>query len=124
MIKTADINGSAGTIKDSFVGHIFLGFQRYCLEKEESPDVMNLLRYLLRYRIFDTKTIRHFTILMEYRAMEEMDRYRNKTTAIQVIARKFGVHENTVWNILKDHDRKFDPDPAPGKGEMKTAKAW
>ena len=94
-------------MKEAFIAHVFSNFQRYCATKGLTPSTASLLEYLLAGNLIPTTSVHHYTILNEYKAWSAAGKYRNKTETIRALATAYGLHENTVWNVLKDHEGKF-----------------
>ncbi len=94
-------------MKEAFIAHVFSNFQRYCAGKGLAPSTSSLLDYLLAGNLIPMASMHHYTILNEYKAWSAAGKYRNKTETIRALAKTYGLHENTVWNVLKDHEGKF-----------------
>ena len=91
----------------TFVGHTFQNFQQMCAKREITPNPANLLDYIIQHNLITEETIRHYVILCEYESLMSLRKYKNKTTTIKAISTRLSVHENTIWNVLKDHKNKF-----------------
>ena len=48
-----------------------------------------------------------FVILNDYDRLMQIQKFKNKTQTIKYISQNYDLHENTIWNILKDHRDKF-----------------
>ncbi len=94
-------------IREAFIHHVFGQFRQYCVEKAFSGNSANFLDFLLTLEMISEATIKHFVLLQEYRMMESQFLGKNKTERVQMLAQKYGLHPNTIWNVLKDHKDKF-----------------
>jgi len=94
-------------LSEPFLIHLIKNFQAYCTEKRLRPNISNLLNFLLQHQLFDADTIRHYVVLNEFEAWTKSSHFSNKTQTIRQIAVRYSLHENTIWNILKDHKHKF-----------------
>lgn len=96
-----------GLMREAFIAHIFSNYQRHCSGLGIAPNTASFLDFLLRHQLIVPKEIHHYTILKEYQAWRDQETHRNKTETIRALAAAYGLHENTIWNVLKDHDGKF-----------------
>lgn len=94
-------------MQESFIQHVFGQFRQYCLEKEFTGNSANFLDFMLSYGMISEVTIRHYVLLQEYNMLQAQDLGKNKTERVQLLAQKYEIHPNTVWNVLKDHKAKF-----------------
>ncbi|MEM7369772.1 MAG: transposase family protein [Bacteroidota bacterium] len=89
-------------MKESFIYHVFTKYQQYCVEKTIQPNTANFLDFLLSNELITGTKISHFTIIEEFRAWSQKGIGKNKTQRVQAIAKQYGIHPNTVWNVLKE----------------------
>lgn len=94
-------------LQDLFIDHVITDFQRSGVNNIPAGRLRKMIVFLIHSQLISTKTIRHFTIIREYEKMVEQGKFRNKTLLIRVMARQLDTHENTIWNILKDHQVKY-----------------
>lgn len=87
---------------------MFASFQHFCTRRQLRPSSLLLLEYMLSKRLLKRSDIHHYVVLHEYRRLRQLHTYKNKTQTIRAIAHTYELHENTVWNILKDHKHKFE----------------
>lgn len=95
-------------LNEPFMMYLLKNFHSYCTNMRLIPNISNLMNFLLRHKLFNLDTIRHYVVLNDYEAWLESPHYANKTQTIKAIAERYGLHENTIWNILKDHKNKFE----------------
>lgn len=100
-----------GTIHEAFIAHIFSDFQKYCSMRAMRPNTATFLDFLVTRNLIVQKEIHHYSIIQEYQAWTALQKYRNKTETIRALAHTYGLHESTVWNVLKDHGGKFKDPP-------------
>lgn len=93
--------------QDLFVTYLVQEFRDLGIRNVPDQKLRRIALFLIQSQLISTKTIRHFTIIREYEKMAEQGKFRNKTLLIRAMARKLGTHENTIWNILKDHKVKY-----------------
>lgn len=97
-----------GSMHEAFIAHLFSDFQRHCSRRELVPNTANFLDFLMGRKLIASKDIHHYSILHEFQAWAKQGKYRNKTETIRALATAYGLHESTIWNVLKDHAGKFD----------------
>lgn len=68
-----------------------------------------LIDFLTNDHIIPKKQVRIYTVTNEYKYLIEGKKYKNKTQLVKSISKKYGLHENTVWNIVRDHLDSFEP---------------
>lgn len=98
-------------ISSVYVNHLLGAYQEYCAASNCNPNPDHLLRYLIERNFISAESMRHYAVIKEYKAMRATKRFGTKTKTIETLASRFGVHENTIWNILKDQRNKFKPRP-------------
>ncbi|RMG73539.1 MAG: hypothetical protein D6722_03635 [Bacteroidetes bacterium] len=91
-----------------FITHLLRKYFNSRRSRYGQKPVRQILEYLITHRFISHKTIRHFAVLSEYEQMMASGLYKNKTQVIKILADRLGLHENTIWNIIKDHQTKFD----------------
>lgn len=90
------------SMHESFIFHVFSQYQQYCVEKSIQPNTANFLDFLMSSNLISGSRISHYTIHQEFRAWSRQGKGKNKTQRVNSIAEQYGMHPNTVWNILKD----------------------
>lgn len=95
-------------LQELFIAHLLRRFFGTTGSRYGRRPVRQMLDFLIAHRFITRKTIRHFTVLSEYEQMMDSGAFKNKTQAIKALADRLALHENTVWNILKDHQTKFE----------------
>ncbi|MEL6699852.1 MAG: transposase family protein [Bacteroidota bacterium] len=70
----------------------------------------DMLEFLVEHKLIPERSIRHYTIVLEYKELEKILPHMTKTSRIKMLARQMGVHENTVWNVIKDYQDRFIPE--------------
>ena len=80
---------------------------------QDAVDVVNVIQYAVRGNLIPKKVRRHFTIIKEFERMSQEYPTLSKTKIIKEMAERMDVHENTVWNILKDHSEKYQRNGSP-----------
>ncbi|RMG20985.1 MAG: hypothetical protein D6730_19060 [Bacteroidetes bacterium] len=90
-----------------FVGYLLDFYYRNHSGPHADEELKRVVHFLISNKFIDNQTIRHFTVIAEFHTSIEKQSYKNKTQAVKAIAHKYGLHENTIWNILKDHRHKF-----------------
>lgn len=93
--------------QDLFVTYLIQEFRDLGIRNVPDQKLRRIAVFLIQSQLISTKTIRHFTIIREYEKMVGQGKFRNKTLLIRALARKLATHENTIWNILKDHRMKY-----------------
>ncbi len=96
-----------GSMREAFIAHIFSDFQKYCSSRSLTPNTANFLDFLLGRNLIVMAEIHHYSILQEFYAWTAQGTYRNKTETIRALSAAYGLHESTIWNVLKDHAGKF-----------------
>ena len=89
-------------MQESFIFYVFSQYQQYCTEKGIQPNTANFLDFLLAKELISPTTISHFTIYQEFQAWSRRGIGKNKTQRVQAIAKQYGIHPNTVWNVLRE----------------------
>ncbi|MDN5201347.1 hypothetical protein QQ008_08240 [Fulvivirgaceae bacterium BMA10] len=92
-----------------FKHHLIRNYKSYLKENKIAHSPSNLIDYLLKHNIIDITTVRRYAILHEFHILYPKNSYHKTNTVID-LAIEFDVHENSIWTILKDHARRFDPD--------------
>lgn len=93
--------------QDLFIKYLIKDFQDFGIKNISDEKLRKIIVFLIHSRLISTKTIRHFTLIREYETMAEQGKFRNKTLLIRAMAKRLNMHENTIWNILKDHKMKY-----------------
>lgn len=94
-------------LQSLFTSHLLKRFFGPDSRRYGKRPVERLIHFLIDQGIITRRTIRHYTVLAEYADMQQSGIYKNKTQIIKVLARRLQLHENTIWNILKDHQTKY-----------------
>ncbi len=99
-----------------FRKHLLEEYRRYATNREKAlgkePDAM-LIDYLMERHLIPSVVQRRYVVLHEFAERYPLNDHHKSNTVLQ-LAIDLGVHENTIWTILKDHSRDFD-----GGGEKK-----
>lgn len=66
-----------------------------------------LIDFLIEEKIIPPKNVRIYTVINEFKFAMEEKRFKNKTKLVKSISEKLGLHENTIWNIIRDHTDSF-----------------
>jgi len=80
--------------------------RRNCFKEAE-----RMINFLIAHNFLTNQVIRHFTVIAEFTAITEKKSFKNKTQVVKAISLKYDLHENTIWNIIKDHSHKFGEIP-------------
>ena len=96
-------------LEQVFLLHLLSNYQRACTEDECLPRPDHFAHFLVDHQLISLESLRHYAIIHEFEASTATQKYRNKTQTIEALAERFGVHQNTIWNVLKDHKDKFTP---------------
>ncbi|RMG69654.1 MAG: hypothetical protein D6722_09845 [Bacteroidetes bacterium] len=99
-------------MKERFIHHLFANFGQYCTSRGLTPDTAHLLSYLIEQGVIYEEAMRHYVILYGYDSLRRSHTYKNKTQTIRALAAQLHLHENTIWNVLKDHRGKFGASPS------------
>jgi len=59
------------------------------------------MEYLIEEQLILSNTIKHYTLKKEFQVMIKTKMYKNKSQTIHHLADKYGLHESTVWNLMK-----------------------
>lgn len=98
-------------LNEIFIKYLLLNYQNYCVGQRKVPGMHNFVEYLLSHNLLAEDTVRHYVILQEYEQKRKEEAYPTKTQTVNALADFYGLHPNSVWNILKDHKEKFNPNP-------------
>lgn len=94
---------------DSFKDHLINNYLAKHSQRIKVSHYFELIDFLTQNQIIPKKVVRMYSVLNEYKYLYEEKRYKNKTRLVKAISQKFELHENTVWNIVKDHSCNFEP---------------
>ncbi|MEO0472389.1 MAG: hypothetical protein AAF206_22390 [Bacteroidota bacterium] len=87
-------------------------YQTHCMSHKRVPGTVHLLSYLVRHHLIDETSLRHYVILESYQKMLEEGQYRSKNAMVKILAQQLCMHENSIYNVIKDHKNKFLPTPS------------
>ncbi|MEO1415629.1 MAG: hypothetical protein AAFW00_10135 [Bacteroidota bacterium] len=74
---------------------------------QDAVEVVNVIQYAVKGNLIPKKVRRHYTIVKEFERMSQEHTTLSKTKIIKCMAENLDVHENTIWNVLKDHSDKY-----------------
>ncbi|WNJ16475.1 hypothetical protein [Pontibacter sp. G13] len=97
------------THREAFIGHLLANYPSDSQKVQRPESLEEFVNYLLEIRLISEQNVRHYLVLHEYRSLRAERAYRNKSQTIRAMAENFSLHENTIWNILKDQYMKFEP---------------
>lgn len=100
--------------QDLFIDYLIQDLQELKGVNLSTNKLRKVIIFLINSGLISTTTIRHFTVIREYEKMVDQGTFRNKTLLIRAMARRFDTHENTIWNILKDHKLKYQSSSQEG----------
>lgn len=92
----------------SFKDHLVSNYFSTTQKKIKFSQYSVLIDFIIENQLIPRKVLRIYTVINEYSYMLEEKRYKNKTQLIKAISCKFNLHENTVWNIVRDHYDSFE----------------
>ena len=87
---------------DQFTSRIDKEYQTYCKRHQVTASHSDFISYLISRGILDVTTMKHFTILQEFKELYPQMRY-HKTNTIKKLADKFHLSERSVWSIIKNN---------------------
>ncbi len=86
--------------------------QRYCQYIGKRATDLHAARtmvdFIVSHNIVPPVVQRRFIILHQFH-QEFASNGFHKTNTVMKVAMDLGVHENTVWTVLKDHQQDFEP---------------
>lgn len=86
--------------KEAFEKELLRDFVVHCEKQNIKKSVPNFLNFILRINLLSDRHRFHYLLLKKYKCLMKNGQYK-KTDVVFQLADYFGVHENTVWNILK-----------------------
>lgn len=108
-------------LEERFITHLLRKFFERKGSRYGHQPVRQMLRFLIAHGLITRKTIRHFVVLSEYEEMLTSGDYKNKTQVIRALSEELGLHENTIWNIIKDYHATYGfPDRQPVQSKTGT----
>jgi len=72
-----------------------------------------MVDFLITRGLIPDRTIRHYTIIREFEELSMVKPHLTKTTIIKALAQQLALHENTIWNVIKDYRDKYGSLTAP-----------
>lgn len=90
---------------DQFTHIVDLEYNQYCALHQLTPANADFITYLVDRGILSLTTMKHFTILEEFKKLYPEMRY-HKTNTVKLLAHKFHLSERSVWAILKNNLKK------------------
>lgn len=85
---------------------VLTAFQASHQKDGVSVDCAEIVEFLIESNIISSKQIRRHAIQEDFRHYERQKIGRNKSQIVRLLARQYGVHENTVWQILAEKASK------------------
>lgn len=95
-------------MESDFKKHLLNTFQAGGDTNACKEEIQHFLDFLLNHNLIEASNIRRFTILKEFDIQYPLHQF-HKTNTVYTIANKYGLAERTVWTVLKDHVRRFEP---------------
>ncbi|MEZ4687216.1 MAG: hypothetical protein R3B47_14460 [Bacteroidia bacterium] len=86
---------------------LFTQFTEHCNEKGLRSNTALLLSYMLEQKLVSDTIMRQYVVLQTFRKLRSAPNPPTKTALVRKLAVMFELHENTVWNLLKDHAGKW-----------------
>jgi len=93
---------------ESFKNHLVSNYLSKNPKKIMFSHYFKLIDFLTEDQIIPKKQVRIYTVINEYKYLLEEKKHKNKTQLIKAISEKFDLHENTIWNIVRDHLNSFE----------------
>jgi hypothetical protein len=92
-------------ILDLFQMRLCEGYQEYCKMHELDSNFDGLITYIIDQELIPVTTIQKYTLLREFKDVLEKKQIQ-KTQTVENLAHRFNLSERTVWNILKNNNKK------------------
>ncbi len=92
-------------ILDLFQMRLCKGYQEYCKMHELDSNFDGLITYIIDQELIPATTIQKYTLLKEFEDVLEKKQIQ-KTQTVENLAHRFNLSERTVWNILKNNNKK------------------
>jgi hypothetical protein len=86
---------------------LYIHFADHCNDKGLRPNTALLLSYMLDQKLVPDTIMRQYVVLHTFRKLQSAPDAPSKTALVRKLAGMFELHENTVWNLLKDHGGKW-----------------
>lgn len=86
---------------------LYTQFADHCNEKGLRPNTALLLSYMLEQKLVSDAIMRQYVVLQTFRKLQRAPNAPTKTSLVRKLAGMYELHENTVWNLLKDHAEKW-----------------
>lgn len=90
-----------------FVKFVKKDFHDYCEENNLEPSNENLIRFLCSHNFIKKKTKLRYMIKKAFNIFYPQNGF-HKTNTVYDLAALFDVHENTIWNVLKNYNFEFE----------------
>jgi hypothetical protein len=90
-----------------FRKHLLQEYQQEAVREQAGGQPEELIDFLVRRQLIPPVVQRRYVILREFAERYPRNGHHKSNTVLQM-AMDLGVHENTVWTVLKDHSRDFD----------------
>lgn len=91
------------SILDVFMKYLLANYQNNCAYNRKVPDPIGMVEYMMAQKIVKEEAIRHYVISLEFLVWTAEKRYRSKTRTVEALAERYGMHVNSIWNILRSN---------------------
>lgn len=88
------------TMKEPFINHVLSNYREHCLDNFLAPGSANLLEFLINSHLIYDNAIREYVVKNDFEYLYHHQKYKNKTQTVKALARKYCLHENTIWSII------------------------
>lgn len=93
-----------------FTHYVLRQYEHLQKERLTSGIHLEFIEYLIEEQLILNETIKHYTLKKEYETMMKTKAYKNKTQTIRHLADKYGLHESTVWGLMKSEGKRIGED--------------
>lgn len=90
---------------DTFCETLLDNFAQHCHQQRQSPQVEELLTYLLDRDLIQKDTVRKYTVLEVFAKMEQTAAMK-KTELVHYLAERFQISVRSIWSILSKRNKK------------------
>lgn len=106
-------------VLDQFSNKLLENFKLYCRTYKESPDLDQLITYLIDRDFISNSTISQYTITETFEELYYSNDMQ-KTKTVEALASKLNLTPRSIWNVLKRNSIE-SPD-AEKKQRLKRSK--
>jgi hypothetical protein len=93
--------------RELFRKHLLEEYRRAAGRAPDGEPAEAVVDFLVARNLIPPVVQRRYVILREFADRYARNGHHKSNTVLQ-LAMDLGVHENTVWTVLKDHSRDFD----------------